>query len=99
MDAVTLLDEARRDGVKIEVVDGELQVEAKPSQKHWLRKLKPHKAKILALIDGNGQHHEPAESDLWAEPQPLPDLLPPVRQQPAGMAGWHSRTPLATVRE
>ena len=67
MDAVTLLDEARRDRVKIEVIDGDLQIEADASQKHWLRKLKPHKSEILALIDGNGQHQEPAEAELWPE--------------------------------
>jgi putative DNA primase/helicase len=85
MDAVTLLDEARRDGVKIEVIDGDLQIEADASQKHWLRKLKPHKSEILALIDGNGQHQEPAEAELWPEPQPLPDLLPPVAPFAAAM--------------
>jgi putative DNA primase/helicase len=85
MDVVTLLDEARRTGLKFEVIDGDLEIEAKPSQKHWLRKLKPHKAELLALIDGNGQHDEPAEADLWPEPQALPDLLPPVAPFDAAM--------------
>ncbi len=78
MDAVTLLEEARRDGVKIEVIDGELQIEAEARQKHWLGKLRPHKTEILDLIGGNDQNQEPAGADLWPEPKPLPDLLPPV---------------------
>lgn len=78
MDAVTLLSEAHCAGVKIEIVSGILQVEAKESQKHWLKKLEPHKAEIMALVAASDQQQEPAEADLWPEPQPLPDLLPKV---------------------
>lgn len=50
MDALTTYHAATNDGVAITLVDGELQVEAKKSKAHWLAKLKPHKAAIIAHL-------------------------------------------------
>ena len=72
-----LLDEAGREGVLIQVIGGELVVEANGSQQHWLAKLRPHKAELLKILAGESEP-APAEVDLWPEPQPLPDVLPPV---------------------
>lgn len=63
MDVVSLLAEARQDGVSIDVIDDELQIEAPRSKKGWLRKLRPHKAAILAHLNGGapdvGDDHDP----------------------------------------
>lgn len=52
MDAVTLLRDAAAAGVNIEVVDGDLVIEAKASKRRWLDQLRPHKAAILAHLSG-----------------------------------------------
>ncbi|QEG34442.1 YfjI family protein [Bythopirellula goksoeyrii] len=52
MDVVALLEKARADGIQIEVVDGELLIEATRDKKHWLEKLRPHKQEILANLEG-----------------------------------------------
>jgi hypothetical protein len=73
MDALALLAEARAAGLRIEAVDGELQIEAKPSQRRWLDKLRPHKAAILAHLAG-----EPIEPD----PEPAPATVAPYKPFP-----------------
>ena len=74
MDLLRLLEAAKADGVTIEVVDGDLQIEAASDRKHWLDKLRPHKSEILNL--------------LQVEQGPIPDqtsptaLVEPYRQFP-----------------
>ncbi len=84
MDVVNLLADARKDGVKIEAIDGELQIEATASKKHWLAKLRPHKAEILDILQSvSTEVPEPAESeasvgvDMYA-PFPTHTLPGPV---------------------
>ena len=52
MDVVRLLADAKKDGVKIEAIDRELRIEAAASKKHWLDKLRPHKAELLDILQG-----------------------------------------------
>jgi len=94
MDAVTLYEQALADGVRFELVDGEVIIEAKPEQRHWLQRLKPHKADIVALLGGNGhaepapESHELAETGTPAPWVPFPvNVLPePVREFTAAAA-------------
>ncbi len=99
MDVVTLVEEARRAGVKIEVVDGDLRIEANASQEHWVETLRPHKTKIAELISGNGHYHEPTGADLWPEPRPLPNLQPPVRPFDSAMLPDRVRPNVEDVAE
>lgn len=93
MDVVTLLDEARRDGVKIEVIDGELQLEAETHQKHWLGKLRPHKHEILELIGGNDHHQEPRPVPV---PGPIMTCLADVTPRAISWL-WPERMPLGRI--
>ncbi len=81
MGVVDLLNEAKKSGVKIEVVDGELQIEAKASKKHWLDKLRPHKQEILSFLIGEPTAEEIGEPPIQAEqykPFPIHTLPKPV---------------------
>jgi hypothetical protein len=85
MDVVTLVEEARRDGVKFEVIDGELLVTADATKDHLVKRLTRYKPEIIELLGGNGQSDEPPESSPAATRnerfQPFPtDALPePIR--------------------
>ena len=53
MDVLTLLDEAKRAGVIVRVVNGDIEIEAEPSQRELVSKLRSHKADIVLLL-GSG---------------------------------------------
>ena len=76
MDCLALLEKARQAGFEVNAQDGQLII--KGDDESLAKQLLANKAAILALLGGNGQNQEPAEADLWPEPKPLPDLLPPV---------------------
>lgn len=79
MDVVKLLAEAEQSGVKIEVVDGDLQIEANRSKKHWLEKLRPHKQEILSHLNG-----EPTDEEIGEAPKQAEHYKPfPVHCLPA----------------
>lgn len=71
MDAVTLLKEARADGVSIEAIDGDLLIEATKDKKHWLETIRPHKQAILAHLNGGSPHDNHDD-----------DLVPPITALP-----------------
>lgn len=80
MDVVKLIEDARQAGVVIELVDGDLVIEAKAKLRGWVSKLRPHKAEIVRLLQGD--EPEPDPPAPAAEPyQDFPvDALPgPVR--------------------
>ena len=82
MDVVTLVEEARRDGVKFEVNDGDLLISAAETQKHLVKTLSQHKAEIIELLGGKSENTEPPPPTPRIETyQPFPtDALPePVR--------------------
>lgn len=82
MDVVTLVEEARRDGVKFEVGDGDLLISAAETQKHLVKTLSQHKAEIIELLGGKSENTEPPPPTPRIETyQPFPtDALPePVR--------------------
>jgi len=64
MDNLKLLDDAKKEGVTLEVVNGDLRIEAPRSKKHWLDKLQPHKQEILSHLNG-----EPSSEELAELPQ------------------------------
>jgi len=74
-----ILENARRVGVRIRLIRGEVEVDASGDRfsipEHWHEKLRPHKAELLKVLATEDQ---PAEAVLWPEPKPLPDILPPV---------------------
>jgi len=78
MDVVELIAEARKDGVKIEVVGSDLQIEAKQSQKHWLTKLRQYKQEIVAHLSGEPTAEEigelPPQAELF---RPFPTAVLP----------------------
>ena len=76
MDVLKLLDDARKAGVAIELIDGDLMIEAKARNRGWVNKLRPHKAQIIRLLQG--EDNEPEPPAPAAEPyQPFPvDALP-----------------------
>ena len=79
MDIMNLL-AARKDGVKVELVDGELQIEAPRSRKHCLAQLKTHKAAILAHVNGDPigpDHNLPVQLTRY-QPFPVHTLPGPV---------------------
>lgn len=84
MDAIALLSEARAAGLRIEAIDGELQIEAKPSQRRWVDKLRPHKAAILAHLNG-----EPIETDPETAPATVAPYKPfPVHTLPGAVGAF-----------
>jgi hypothetical protein len=81
MDVVTLVEEARRDGVKFEVDDGDLLISAAETQKHLVKTLSQHRAEIIELLGGKSENTEPPPTPRIETYQPFPtDALPePVR--------------------
>jgi len=64
MDVVELLEAAKQDGVAIEIVDGDLQIEAPAKKKKWIAKLRPYKQAILDYLTGTSTvSPETAESE------------------------------------
>jgi len=61
MDVITLLDDAKKAGVTVEVVSGDLLIEAPRSEKHWLDKLQPYKQEILSHFSGDPSSEEVGE--------------------------------------
>ena len=74
MDVVGLLDEAKAEGISLEVIEGELQIEAPSDKKHWLDRLRPHKLDILHFLQG-GQNPNTVQT-------PLPKLVQAYRHYP-----------------
>lgn len=77
-----LIAEAKAAGVQFEIVDGELVIGTVPSNKYWLKRLLPHRAAILAVLQGEEAPVDPEPPPPTPEPyQEFPvDCLPePLR--------------------
>jgi len=80
MDLLDLLHEAKKDGVLVEAIDGELVISAKPSQKFWVQRLLPYKQEIIAHLNGEptDEEIEPPPTQKTYQPFPIHTLPKPV---------------------
>ncbi len=86
MDIVKLLKDAKKDGVKIDLIEGELQIEATADKKHWLGKLRPHKQEILSHLIG-----EPTDGEIDEPVRQVDKYRPfPTSALPAQVEGYVS---------
>ena len=86
MDVLDLLAEAKKDGVQIEAIDGELIITAKPSQKFWVQRLLPYKQEIIAHLTG-----EPTAEEIDELPKQVDRYKPfPIHALPVHVGSYVS---------
>jgi len=80
MDSVKdLIEEAQRDGITFNVVDGKLEIEIPKGKRRWQAKLRPHQAAILAYFNGGDEPPRPTARIEPYQPFPVDALPEPAR--------------------